>query len=129
MSTHNIVFYGELTKIIFQLSSNTHLNYLYFCGTYLFMAISRWFLCDRLPVKACSVHTFHFFHTLHPRTGCAKSGFQSLFEPDVDLTYRHRASVQVGSNYVNTPYAGDYDFYGCTVMTIFRQQISDIFSN
>ena len=24
-STHNICFYGELTKIIFQLSSNTHL--------------------------------------------------------------------------------------------------------
>ena len=26
MSTHNIGFYGELTKIIFPLSSNTHLN-------------------------------------------------------------------------------------------------------
>ena len=25
MSTHNICFYGELTKIILQLSSNTHL--------------------------------------------------------------------------------------------------------
>ena len=25
MSTHNIGFYGELTKLIFQLSSNTHL--------------------------------------------------------------------------------------------------------
>ena len=27
MSTHNIGFYGELTKIIFQLSSNAHLIY------------------------------------------------------------------------------------------------------
>ena len=27
MSTHNIGFYGELTKIIFQLSSNMHLMY------------------------------------------------------------------------------------------------------
>ena len=25
MSTHNICFYGEMTKIILQLSSNTHL--------------------------------------------------------------------------------------------------------
>ena len=25
MSTHNIGFYGDLTKIIFELSSNTHL--------------------------------------------------------------------------------------------------------
>ena len=25
MSTHNIGFYGELTNLIFQLSSNTHL--------------------------------------------------------------------------------------------------------
>ena len=26
MSTHNIGFYEDLTKIIFELSSNTHLN-------------------------------------------------------------------------------------------------------
>ena len=26
MSTHNIGFYKDLTKIIFELSSNTHLN-------------------------------------------------------------------------------------------------------
>ena len=29
MSTHNIGFYGELTKIIFQLSSDTHPIYTY----------------------------------------------------------------------------------------------------
>ena len=36
MSTHNIGFYGDLTKIIFELSSNTHLissaGILYFYG-------------------------------------------------------------------------------------------------
>ena len=30
MSTHNIGFYEELTKNIVQLSSNTHLSYLFF---------------------------------------------------------------------------------------------------
>ena len=37
MSTHNICFYGEITKIIRKLSSNT----LLFCSTVLFMGIRR----------------------------------------------------------------------------------------
>ena len=36
MSTHNIGFYVELTKIIFELSSNIikYAPYLFFCGTH-----------------------------------------------------------------------------------------------
>ena len=43
MSTHNICFYGELTEIILQLSSNTHL----ICSSvmlfaYVVCALSTW---------------------------------------------------------------------------------------
>ena len=52
MSTHNIGLYEDLTKIIFQISSNTHL---------IFSAGSRTSLFGRLPVQslhsiACNCH-------------------------------------------------------------------------
>ena len=57
MSTHNICFYGELTKIIFQLSSNT----LLLCSTDFLLAIR---------VFSCFFFTVPDYHTMVKTVYC-----------------------------------------------------------
>ena len=55
MSTHNIGFYEELTKIIFELSSNI-IKY----ATYFFCASHRSFCCFHL-IGTVNIHVFVLF--------------------------------------------------------------------
>ena len=64
MSDHNIVFYEDLTKIIYQLSSNTHLISSSACGN----VGTVIYLIYTFPIKAVNQYSVYTLLNVHPFT-------------------------------------------------------------